>query len=53
MKVEYINPFILATKKVLSTMAFLESKPGKPYLKSDDDKIAKGEISADRADRGI
>lgn len=45
MKVEYINPFISATKKVLNTMAFVESKAGKPYLKSDDDKKALGLIS--------
>lgn len=46
MRVEYINPFILATKKVLSTMAFMESKPGKPYLKQENDKKAMGDISA-------
>ena len=46
MKVEYINPFILATKKVLNTMAFVESKAGKPYLKDAADKKALGVISA-------
>jgi len=46
MKVEYINPFILATKKVLSTMAFMESKPRKPYLKAEGDYKAPGDISA-------
>lgn len=46
MKVEYIQPFILATRKVLSTMAFIDSKPKKPYLKSDDEFEAYGDISA-------
>ena len=46
MKVEYIQPFILATRKVLSTIAFMESKPKKPYLKSDDQFEAYGDISA-------
>jgi chemotaxis protein CheX len=46
MKVEYIQPFILATRKVLSTMAFMESKPRKPYLKSDNKFEDYGDISA-------
>ncbi|OGG96998.1 MAG: hypothetical protein A2508_07455 [Candidatus Lambdaproteobacteria bacterium RIFOXYD12_FULL_49_8] len=46
MKVEYINPFIIATKKVLSTMAFMESKPGRPALKEQGSKGALGDISA-------
>lgn len=46
MRVEYINPFIISTKKVLSTMAFMESKPGKPYLKPENDAKALGDISA-------
>jgi len=46
MKVEYIQPFILATRKVLSTMAFMESKPKKPYLKSADQYESYGDISA-------
>ena len=45
MKVEYIQSFILATRKVLSTMAFMESKPKKPYLKSEEKFEAYGEIS--------
>jgi len=45
-KVEYINPFIIATKKVLSTMAFMESKPGRPALKEAGNSAALGEISA-------
>ena len=35
MKVEFINPFINATRKVLSTMAFMESKAGKPFVKKE------------------
>ncbi|PCI30616.1 MAG: chemotaxis protein CheX [SAR324 cluster bacterium] len=46
MKVEYINPFIIATRKVLSTMAFMESKPGRPSLKALNDFKALGDISA-------
>ncbi len=46
MKVEYIQPFILATRKVLNTMAFVESKPKKPYLKSEEQFEAYGDISA-------
>ncbi|OGH02116.1 MAG: hypothetical protein A2600_07335 [Candidatus Lambdaproteobacteria bacterium RIFOXYD1_FULL_56_27] len=46
MKVEYINPFIIATKKVLSTMAFMESKPGRPALKEESSTKALGELSA-------
>ena len=46
MKVEYINPFIVATKKVLSTMAFVESKASKPYLKDEGNSKALGDITA-------
>jgi len=46
MKVEYIQPFISATRKVLSTMAFMESKPKKPYLKTDAQFEQYGDISA-------
>jgi len=46
MKVEYIQPFILATRKVLRTMAFMDSKPKKPYLKDENDFTAFGDISA-------
>ncbi len=46
MKVEYIQPFISATRKVLSTMAFVDSKPQKPFLKKDDQIADSGEISA-------
>jgi len=43
MKVEVINPFLESVANVLSTMAMLESTPGKPSLKNDD--IAKGDVS--------
>ncbi|HSR36267.1 MAG TPA: chemotaxis protein CheX [Desulfurivibrionaceae bacterium] len=33
MKVEYLNPFILATKNVLETMAQIQVEPQKPQLK--------------------
>jgi len=46
MKVEYIQPFISATRKVLSTMAFMDSKPQKPYIKKDDTVDDSGDISA-------
>ena len=45
MRVEYINPFISATKKVLHTMAFTESEPGKPYLKEANNHGGLGDIS--------
>lgn len=35
MNVEYINPFLLATKNVIETMAFTQVSAGKPYLKKD------------------
>ena len=46
MKVEYLNPFIFATRKVLSMMAFIDSTPRKPYLKEIGDTKALGDISA-------
>ena len=46
MRVEYINPFISATQKVLHTMAFTESKAGKPFLKDVDSRRGLGDISA-------
>lgn len=46
MRVEYINPFISGTKKVLHTMAFTESKAGKPFLKEADNRGGLGDISA-------
>ena len=44
MDVQYINPFINATVHVLKTMASLEAKAGRPYLKND--KLARGDISS-------
>ncbi len=43
MDAKMINPFITATINVLETMAFVQCKPGKPYLKKDD--IAKGDVT--------
>ncbi len=46
MRVEYINPFIAATKKVLTTMAFTDSMAGKPFLKEAESNRGLGDISA-------
>ncbi len=46
MKVEYLNPFIFATRKVLSMMAFMESKPRKPYLKPAGNYKGIGDVSS-------
>jgi len=43
MDVRYINPFLEGTISVLKTMAFIEPRPGKPFLKKD--STAKGDIS--------
>lgn len=43
MNVKFINPFLEGTISVLKTMAFVEPRAGKPYLKMD--SIAKGDIS--------
>jgi chemotaxis protein CheX len=43
MNVEFINPFLVSTANVLSTMARTEVKQGKPFLKVD--SIAKGDVS--------
>ena len=43
MNVKFINPFLEGTISVLKTMAFVEPKAGKPYLKVD--SLAKGDIS--------
>lgn len=43
MKAEYVNPFLNGTVNVLKTMAFVDPKPGKPYVKQD--KKAVGDIS--------
>ncbi|MBF0351806.1 MAG: chemotaxis protein CheX [SAR324 cluster bacterium] len=44
MRVEYINPFLASTMKVLQTMAMTDAKPGKPYKK--EDQSTHGVISA-------
>jgi chemotaxis protein CheX len=43
MNVKFINPFLEGTISVLKTMAVVEPRAGKPYLKMD--SIAKGDIS--------
>lgn len=43
MNVEYINPFLMATPKVLKTMAFTDATAGKPFLKKED--LAGGDVS--------
>ena len=43
MDVRFINPFLEGTISVLKTMAFIEPKSGRPYLKKD--ALAKGDIS--------
>lgn len=43
MKVEMINPFLMASVNVLQTMAFMEVRPGKPFLKKD--KKATGDVT--------
>ena len=43
MDVRFINAFLDGTLNVLKTMAFVEPKPGKPYLKKD--SLASGDVS--------
>lgn len=43
MKAEFLNPFLQATVNVLSTMAMLSPKPGKPQIKESD--VAVGDIT--------
>ncbi len=43
MDVRFINAFLEGTINVLKTMAFVEPKPGKPYLKKD--SLASGDVS--------
>ncbi|QDE32568.1 MULTISPECIES: chemotaxis protein CheX [Shewanella] len=43
MKVEFINPFLVSLINVISTMATMDLKPGKPQLKNHD--LAKGDVS--------
>ncbi|MGD0399250.1 MAG: chemotaxis protein CheX [Syntrophobacteraceae bacterium] len=44
MDVKIINPFLAAAVHVLKTMAQVDAKPGKPFLKKDD--VAIGDVSA-------
>jgi len=43
MDVRFVNAFLNGTISVLKTMAFVEPKPGKPYLKKD--ALARGDVS--------
>lgn len=43
MKAEYINPFLQATINVLSTMAMITPKAGKPILK--EGSVSKGDVT--------
>ncbi len=43
MNVEFVNPFLTSLMNVLSTMATLDLKPGKPKLKKDE--LARGDVS--------
>ena len=43
MDAKLVNPFINATVNVLATMASVEAKSGKPYLKKD--SLARGDVS--------
>jgi len=43
MDVRFINPFLNGTVQVLKTMAFVEPRAGKPFLKKD--SLARGDIS--------
>ena len=44
MDVKLINPFLTAAMHVLTTMADIDAKPGKPFIKKDD--VAIGDVSA-------
>src|SRR5271157_5774345 len=43
MNIEFVNPFLVSTIKVLATMANTQATPGKPFVKSD--KRAKGDVT--------
>ena len=43
MDVKFVNPFLEGTVEVLTTMAFVKPRPGKPYLKKNN--LAKGDVS--------
>jgi len=44
MDVKLINPFLTAAMHVLKTMAGIDARPGKPFVKTDD--VAIGDVSA-------
>ncbi|SIR45853.1 chemotaxis protein CheX [Aeromonas sp. RU39B] len=43
MKADFINPFLLSLLNVMTTMAQIELKPGKPKRKTDE--LARGDVS--------
>lgn len=43
MDVKYINPFLNATINVIKTMAFVDARPSKPYIKKGDTAV--GDVS--------
>lgn len=43
--VNFINPFLNATKKVLKVQCFMEITPGKPYVKKPKDPLLLGDVS--------
>lgn len=43
--VNFINPFLAATQRVLKIQCFLDSQPGKPYLKKPTDPMLMGDLS--------
>ena len=40
---KFVDAFLAGTVDVIKTMAFIETKPGKPYMKNDN--VASGDIS--------
>ncbi len=43
MNADFVNPFLESVIKVLTTMASIEAKPGKPSVKQDD--VARGDVT--------
>lgn len=43
MNIEFVNPFLVSTVKVLATMANTKATPGKPFIKTD--KSARGDVT--------
>ena len=50
MRVEFVNPFLVALIDVMTTMAKVEAKPSKPRLKQG--SIARGEVTGFIAMKG-